>query len=725
MPNLLIATLGGSWQVIPEILGHTNPDDIPIYEATRTGDTAGDDRSTLAQIDEVWVITTDGTVARGARAKLERWQSEVRTLRVRIWWPDRVDDVRSVHDSQTMADLIYRVVLHAHDFRNEGSLYLSLAGGRKTMSAEMQQAGRIFGCDAMLHVVDQLPADRSNPLRQAYEKLSPQDWSRPLPADLASSFHFVPIAGHQDAMESEPTLRSWRAEFPLPFGHNQYTVSVMPTTKFYDRVMKTQREASNLRTNYALQMAQTDAAATFRALYLLPPQLIDRLRRERIGIDSARRDQELAWIRSLPKAELHCHLGGILSPADMIDVARSLESEVGEHRRKCNDFDETLRAVETAVGDRDQNRLLVLLGDHCQNVRAWRTQWPDVPEPLAVAGVLQAFHQHPDLLDESIYGSFQHARRFRGVGFSAYEQLGDLQGSGLLQSRQTLRAALAKLGQICRRERITYLELRCSPINYTRGGLNADDVVDELLDGIEAITWCDVRLIFIGSRHRSPERLREHVELAERRLESDERFQRRFVAFDIAGDESSGATSELRQALHGLRQRVVGVTIHAGENQPVSNIWEAVYELSADRIGHGLTLNQHPELRNRFRERRIAIEMCPSSNQQIVDFQTVGDPVDSKRPVYPLREYLEHGLRVCVNTDNPGISRTTLSREFLQAAAMTPDGLTRWQVLQLIRNSFQAAFSPYATRRERLVEAEKEILQSITKSDTYKLSKGD
>ncbi|GEM_PF-5299990 len=73
---------------------------------------------------------------------------------------------------------------------------------------------------------------------------------------------------------------------------------------------------------------------------------------------------------------------------------------------------------------------------------------------------------------------------------------------------------------------------------------------------------------------------------------------------------------------------------------------------------------------------------------------------------------LAQGVRVTINTDNPGISRTTLSREFYRAAEMC-GGLSPWEVFQLIRNSFRAAFCDYRTRQQLLRKAESEIIASI------------
>ena len=165
-----------------------------------------------------------------------------------------------------------------------------------------------------------------------------------------------------------------------------------------------------------------------------------------------------------------------------------------------------------------------------------------------------------------------------------------------------------------------------------------------------------------------------------------------------------------------LLQRCARLTIHAGETDDASSIWEAVYLLGADRIGHGLTLKDKPELLQRFIDRRITLEMCPSSNFQIIGFRDNYAPQSYSTTKYPLKDYLEQGLKVTVNTDNPGISRTDFTRELHRAARLTPGGLSAWEILQLVRNSFRATFVSHRISKELILKAEAEILEILKKT---------
>jgi len=697
--NVLVATLGGSWQVIPEILGFTNPEDLPLYARAAATVAHGDTRRRfgIEPVDAVWAVTTQG--AEDARASLARWQALIARPGLSVWWPAGMRDIETDADSRHMADLVYRLVLHAHDRARGGQVLACLAGGRKTMSAELQQAGQLFGCRALLHIVERIDAAE-------IRALGIDGFCRPLPPRCADAFTPVVIAAGlpgSDAIRAERSVTA-RA-FPL-----SAPGAVAPAADLYDAVARVRKRADALLANYATQLSAAEPAGGFRALYALPVRILERLRAERICAAPARRALERAWVSRLPKAELHCHLGGILSPEAMIEVAAAEGEEVARLRRTVARFDADLRRVERCAAAGDLPALEAFVGE--RGLRGIRDRWPEIEPPRGVCGFLLAFTGHAEVLDALVYGELEAPARFCGIGIEAYERLGDLQGSALLQSRATLRAAIGVLARRCRRDNVRYLELRCSPVNCTRGRLCAEAVVDTLLEGIRGIDTCDVRLVFIGSRHGGGDAIRTHVVLAGERLERDAAFAERFVGFDLAGAEHAAEAQEFRSLFRPLHERVVRITIHAGEGEAVSSIWQAVYELNADRIGHGLTLRDDPQLLARFRDRDIALEMCPSSNFQIVGFDDPHLGASRGRP-YPLAHYLNEGLRVAVCTDDPGISRTDLSSEYLKAAAMTEGGLSRWQILQLVRNGFRAAFCSSSDRSLRLKEAEAQVVELL------------
>ena len=131
-------------------------------------------------------------------------------------------------------------------------------------------------------------------------------------------------------------------------------------------------------------------------------------------------------------------------------------------------------------------------------------------------------------------------------------------------------------------------------------------------------------------------------------------------------------------------------TIHAGECGSVENITDAV-AAGAKRIGHGIAMRGHEDVIRKLAEKKIGIEMCPVSNLQT---RAVPGP-----EFYPIREFLDHGAMVTVNTDNRTVSDTTMTKEleFIQNTY----GIRDEEVLLLMRNAVDAAFAE-ETVKEKL-----------------------
>ena len=183
--------------------------------------------------------------------------------------------------------------------------------------------------------------------------------------------------------------------------------------------------------------------------------------------------------------------------------------------------------------------------------------------------------------------------------------------------------------------------------------------------------------------------------------------------FDLAGDEKVCTAAEMHNYFLPLMKECMHFTIHAGEDNPVESIWEAVYMLNAQRIGHGLTLPDNPALMKKIFDSNIAIEMCPSSNFQIAGFRDNYFDSTGNQKIYPLKQYLEKGLCVTVNTDNPGISDTNFTKELHKACRLTPGGLSLWEILSIIRNGFKASFAQRSIKYELLKKAENKIVQLL------------
>lgn len=718
MAHVLITTLGRNWEIVPEILGWTNPDLVNLYAHHPSGEKlhALRHKYNIHPVDTLWIITTDEPEITRALDKLKDWRDRVGAhhIRFRLVRVQDVHDLSTLEDCQRMSEALHQVVFRGVlEAEPQGSLILSLTGGRKTMSSDMQAAAAFFGCRALVHVVGQ-----DAKLKQL-QNLDVKDLCAPLPKDLVDAITPVVVTDYKPSplyhyqAPGEPPLRELLHqdlnEWPEANALWADRHLSIETTPLRDALQRRLNTASNLAANHASQLIQKDTSANFLALYSLPPEKIQHLQKVVVGACPKKEnvERELTFLQELPKAELHCHLGGALDSEEMVEVARSVQDDLAQHRTSLEPW---LNQWKSRLERQDPAQL-----GKSFNWKDLRRPIAGVPEPLAVAAFILLFESCPDQLDRLIYGSYLEDSRFVGVGFDQYEKLGDLQGSALLQNEKTLRTACRILGRKAREHNVLHLEVRCSPKNYTRGGLSAEQVLDIISETLDEAGPESTGLLLIGSRHRNLNDLKETVQLAMNALDRQENLRAMLWGFDLAGDEKALAPEEVRRAFLPLMERCLHATIHAGEIADASSIWQAVYHLNAERIGHGLTLLEHPTLLQRFRDRRISLEMCPSSNCQIVGFRDHHLPGTQDLAAYPLAQYLRQGLRVTVNTDNPGISRTDFSREYHRAGRLTPGGLSVWDILLLIRNGFKAAFAGAPRRHELLRKAERQILNVLKK----------
>ena len=156
------------------------------------------------------------------------------------------------------------------------------------------------------------------------------------------------------------------------------------------------------------------------------------------------------------------------------------------------------------------------------------------------------------------------------------------------------------------------------------------------------------------------------------------------VALGIGGDEARGPAELFREVFSDARAMGLHVVAHAGEASGPESVRQAVEALGAERIGHGLTAARDPAVLDLLRERRVPVEVCLTSN--------VATGVLGRLEDHPLPQFLDAGLAVTLNSDDPAMFGTDLVNEYLLAARAFQ--LTREQIVHIAQNAFRAAFLP-------------------------------
>jgi adenosine deaminase len=340
-------------------------------------------------------------------------------------------------------------------------------------------------------------------------------------------------------------------------------------------------------------------------------------------------------IRRAPKVLLHDHLDGGLRPGTIADLAR----ESGYDRLPATDPD---------------------------NLRTWFAEASD-------SGSLERYLE-----------TFDHT-------------------VGVLQTEEALTRVAYECAEDLARDGIVYAEVRYAPEQHTRGvrgdgtrGLSLEQVVEAVLKGFAdggRDHGIRVGTLLTAMRHQA--RSMEIAELAVRYRDAG------VVGFDIAGAEAGYPPTRHLDAFEYLQRENAHFTIHAGEAFGLPSIWQAIQWCGADRLGHGVRiidditdregeLPQLGRLAAYVRDKRIPLEMCPSSNVQTGAAKSIAaHPIGLLRRLY---------FRVTVNTDNRLMSGTTLSEEFAKLVEAFDYG---WDDLQWFTvNAMKSAFIGFDERLE-------------------------
>lgn len=228
----------------------------------------------------------------------------------------------------------------------------------------------------------------------------------------------------------------------------------------------------------------------------------------------------------------------------------------------------------------------------------------------------------------------------------------------LMQSENALRVTTEDVFDQLAADNVIYAELRFAPFLHTERGLSPErvvEVVERAADDCSRATGIEARLILCTLRHFDEAKSLATAELVERFRGS------RVAALDLAGDEAGYPIAPHISAYRYAVERNLHRTAHAGEAAGPESVWETLRVLRPERIGHGVRSIEDPQLVEHLRAIGTHLEVCPSSNVQIVE-------VIPSWPEHPVDKLFRAGVRLSISTDTRTISPATLVGEYEKVA---------------------------------------------------------
>ncbi|HVC14516.1 MAG TPA: adenosine deaminase [Acidimicrobiales bacterium] len=264
----------------------------------------------------------------------------------------------------------------------------------------------------------------------------------------------------------------------------------------------------------------------------------------------------------------------------------------------------------------------------------------------------------------------------------------------VMQTRDALVRVAAECAEDLAADGVVYAEVRFAPELHTAQGLTETEVVEAVLEGFrQGGAGRGIRMYALLTAMRTAARSLEIAELAVRHRDGG------VVGFDIAGAEKGSPPTEHLAAFQYVQRENFHITIHAGEGFGLPSIWEALQICGAGRLGHGVRIvddiERHPDgsvtlgrLAGYVRDRRVPLEMCPTSNVHTGNADTLsGHPIGLLRSLF---------FRVTVNTDNRLMSGVSVSSELHDVAETFGYG---WQDIEwLTLNAMKSAFAHFDER---------------------------
>jgi aminodeoxyfutalosine deaminase len=268
----------------------------------------------------------------------------------------------------------------------------------------------------------------------------------------------------------------------------------------------------------------------------------------------------------------------------------------------------------------------------------------------------------------------------------------------MLKDRHDVHTLVVGLARELARQNVRYAEVTVTPYNHLLDGMSGDELLAGLASGRAAAAGMSVELAWCFDIPGEKGLLGARETLAFALTSRPEGL----VSFGLAGPEAGVGRAQFTPFFDAARDAGLHCVPHAGETTGPETIWSAVRDLRAERIGHGTSCAEDPALLEHLALKGIPLEVCPTSNvctQQVASIEA-----------HPVRQMLDAGVVVTVNTDDPPFFGTTLEGEYLAVASALDLGPA--DVARLAENAVLASFLPNQ-RKTSLLEEIASVLASV------------
>lgn len=267
------------------------------------------------------------------------------------------------------------------------------------------------------------------------------------------------------------------------------------------------------------------------------------------------------------------------------------------------------------------------------------------------------------------------------------------EGAAVLRDREDFRLLTLAYLEKAARDGVWHVEPFFDPQTHSARGVALQEVVEGIVAGLRegekkhGISW---RLIPCFLRHLSQED-------AMQSFEGLRPFLPYFAAIGLDSSEKGNPPGKFKKVFAQVREAGLKVVAHAGEEGPAAFIQEALQELQAVRIDHGVRCVEDPDLVRLLAQKRIPLTTCPLSNVRLCVYKNLSE--------HPLKKLLEAGVSATANSDDPPYFGGYLLENWL--GCLRELDLQRHHLIQLAKNSFEGSFLPEKEKEQWLEKIER------------------